>query len=74
MQELRLCQVAQILQCLDQRTEVVTVAFAKEQGAPGLTGALLAIWASGSLISGIVTGLVAMRATPRPRPAASRSA
>lgn len=48
-------------------TEVVTVAFAKEQDAPALTGALLAIWASGSLISGVVTGLVTMRATPRVR-------
>jgi MFS family permease len=48
-------------------TEVVTVAFAREEGHSGLVGALLAIWASGSLISGLITGLVAVRATPRVR-------
>jgi MFS family permease len=48
-------------------TEVVTVAFAQEQGHGGLVGALLAIWASGSLISGLITGLVVVRATPRVR-------
>lgn len=48
-------------------TEVVTVAFAKQEGHAGLTGALLAIWASGSLISGIITGLLSIRATPRVR-------
>ena len=47
--------------------EVVTVAFAKEQGHPGLTGALLATWASGSLISGVITGLVTVQARPRVR-------
>jgi MFS family permease len=39
-------------------TEVVTVAFAKEHHHVPLTGLLLAIWASGSLIAGVVTGLV----------------
>jgi MFS family permease len=48
-------------------TEVVTVAFAKEQHHAQLTGALLALWAGGSLISGVITGLVAVRATPRVR-------
>jgi MFS family permease len=45
-------------------TEVVTVAFAKEQGHVALTGALLAIWASGSLIAGLVTGVVRWTAGP----------
>jgi MFS family permease len=48
-------------------TEVVTVAFAKEEGHGALVGGLLALWASGSLISGLITGLVAVRATPRVR-------
>ncbi len=48
-------------------TEVVTVAFAREQGHPGLTGALLAVWAAGSLISGVITGLVKVSAPPRVR-------
>jgi MFS family permease len=45
-------------------TEVVTVAFAKEQAHVGLTGALLAIWASGSLIAGLITGAVRWTAGP----------
>jgi MFS family permease len=45
-------------------TEVVTVAFAKEHGHVGVTGALLAIWASGSLIAGLVTGAVSWTAGP----------
>lgn len=48
-------------------TEVVTVAFAKEQGHPEVTGLLLATWASGSLISGVITGLLTIRADPRTR-------
>ncbi len=48
-------------------TEVVTVAFAKDEGHGGLVGVLLATWASGSLISGLITGLVSVRATPRVR-------
>ncbi|MBA3266066.1 MAG: MFS transporter [Nocardioidaceae bacterium] len=39
-------------------TEVVTVAFAEEQGATEVTGLLLAGWAAGSLIAGFVTGAV----------------
>jgi MFS family permease len=39
-------------------TEVVTVAFAQEQGHRGLAGPLLAIWAAGSMIAGIITGSV----------------
>jgi predicted MFS family arabinose efflux permease len=45
-------------------TEVVTVAFAQEHGHRGLAGALLAAWAAGSLIAGIITGSVQWRATP----------
>ena len=45
-------------------TEVVTVAFAEEQGHKSATGPLLAIWALGSLISGVLTGVRAVRATP----------
>ncbi len=45
-------------------TEVVTVAFAQEQGHRGLAGVLLAIWASGSFIAGIITGSVHWKASP----------
>ncbi len=38
--------------------EVATVAFSDEQGATGVSGLLLAIWALGSLLSGVVTGSV----------------
>jgi MFS family permease len=38
--------------------EVATVAFSDERGATSLSGLLLAIWAVGSLLSGILTGAV----------------
>lgn len=38
--------------------EVTTVAFADEQGNKSAAGALLAIWALGSLVAGVVTGLL----------------
>ncbi len=41
--------------------EVTTVAFADERGSTGPAGFLLALWAAGSLISGVVTGAVAWR-------------
>jgi MFS family permease len=44
-------------------TEVVTVAFAQEHGHRGLAGALLATWAGGSLIAGVITGSVQWRAS-----------
>lgn len=44
-------------------TEVITVAFAQEHGHRGLAGALLAAWASGSLIAGIITGSVHWKAS-----------
>ena len=43
--------------------EVTTVAFADEQGAPAWAGALLALWALGSLVSGVVTGALTWRAS-----------
>lgn len=45
-------------------TEVVTVAFAQEHGHRGLSGALLAVWAAGSLIAGLVTGTLPMTSGP----------
>ncbi len=44
-------------------TEVVTVAFAKEQHQVALTGVLLAVWASGSMIAGLVTGSLQWKAS-----------
>jgi len=44
--------------------EVVTVAFAQERGQPGLTGFLLALWALGSLLAGMITGAVTWRRGP----------
>ena len=44
--------------------EVSTVAFAEEQGNKGYAGFLLALWASGSLIAGLVTGAVHWRRGP----------
>ena len=43
--------------------EVATVAFADELGAKPLAGLLLALWALGSLLSGVVTGAVHLRAS-----------
>ena len=44
--------------------EVTTVAFADEQGSPAWAGGLLALWALGSLLSGVVTGAIAWRHGP----------
>jgi MFS family permease len=41
--------------------EVTTVAFAQELGNKGLAGPLLALWALGSLIAGLLTGAVTWR-------------
>jgi MFS family permease len=41
--------------------EVVTVAFADEQGSQAYAGPLLAVWALGSLLAGLVTGAVHWR-------------
>jgi MFS family permease len=43
--------------------EVSTVAVADELGAKAMSGLLLAIWAAGSLISGLVTGAVRPKAS-----------
>lgn len=42
-------------------TEVATVALAEELGAKVASGPLLAVWALGSLVSGVVTGAIAWR-------------
>jgi MFS family permease len=47
--------------------EVTTVAFADEQGHKGWAGGLLAVWALGSLIAGVVSGAVASRSGPARR-------
>ncbi|MGN6576368.1 MAG: MFS transporter [Nocardioides sp.] len=43
-------------------TEVATVAFSEELGAKAASGPLLAVWALGSLLSGVVTGTITWRA------------
>ena len=43
--------------------EVATVAFADEAGATAVAGPMLAIWALGSLLSGMVTGAVRITAS-----------
>ncbi|GAB3264716.1 MFS transporter [Nocardioides dilutus] len=47
--------------------EVTTVAFADEQGHQGYAGGLLAVWALGSLLAGLVAGAVASEAGPAAR-------
>ena len=47
--------------------EVVTVAFADEQGNKAYAGPLLAVWALGSLLAGLVTGALHLRRTPADR-------
>lgn len=44
--------------------EVATVAFADERDATRWAGPLLALWSLGSLLSGILTGLVRWRSSP----------
>jgi predicted MFS family arabinose efflux permease len=44
-------------------TEVITVAFADEHGRPGVTGLLLAGWAFGSMLAGIIVGAVTWKAS-----------
>lgn len=48
-------------------SEVATVAFADEAGVPVAAGVLLAIWALGSLISGVISGGIVFRRTPATR-------
>lgn len=47
--------------------EVATIAFADEQGQPSMAGVLLALWAVGSLVGGLVAGTVAWRRGPEVR-------
>ena len=47
--------------------EVTTVAFADEQGHRSWSGGLLALWALGSLLSGLVTGAISWRRGPTQR-------
>lgn len=42
-------------------TEVATVAFAEDRGATALSGVLLAVWAFGSLLAGLITGALHWR-------------
>jgi MFS family permease len=44
-------------------TEVVTVAFSQEHGHRSAAGGLLAVWASGSFLAGIITGSVHWQAS-----------
>ncbi len=55
---LPLAVVALALGSLFGAAEVTTVAFAEEHGVPGLTGVLLAFWALGSLLAGVITGAI----------------
>ncbi|MCB0908187.1 MAG: MFS transporter [Nocardioidaceae bacterium] len=47
--------------------EVITVAFSEELGVKSLSGLLLALWAAGSLVAGVVTGAVHWRMGPGQR-------
>ncbi|WGX99835.1 MFS transporter [Nocardioides sp. QY071] len=47
--------------------EVVTVAFADEQGHQSLSGIYLAVWALGSLLAGVVSGAITWRRGPLAR-------
>lgn len=53
---LPLCVAAVGSGCMFGAGEVVTVAFATEEGQRGASGALLAVWAATSLLSGLIVG------------------
>jgi predicted MFS family arabinose efflux permease len=59
--------VGALLGSLFGAAEVVTVAFAREQGHQAAVGGLLAAWAFGSLIAGLITGAVPWRSSARTR-------
>lgn len=61
------CLVWLALGTLFGSAEVATVAFATAHGHRGYSGLLLALWAAGSLIAGVVTGLVTWRTGPATR-------
>ena len=48
-------------------TEVVTVAFADSLGDKAIAGVLLALWALGSLVAGVITGAVSWKSPPATR-------
>lgn len=72
-QPLRLAAIAPVLVvwlglgALFGAAEVTTVAFATAHGHRGYAGFLLAIWAGGSLIAGVATGLVTWKVGPATR-------
>ena len=59
--------VAAALGTLFGAAEVTTVAFAEEQGHTGAAGFLLALWAAGSLLAGLITGAIQWRRGPEVR-------
>jgi predicted MFS family arabinose efflux permease len=61
------CVVGLALGTLFGAAEVSTVAFAVSRDLEGFAGLLLALWAAGSLIAGVVTGLVQWRIGPAAR-------
>jgi MFS family permease len=61
---LPVCLAAICLGTLFGSNEVVTFAFARSHGRAGATGLLLAIWALGSLLAGLLTGIVQWKASP----------
>ena len=52
------------LGCIFGAAEVVTVAFADAQGSQAYAGPLLALWALGSLLAGLVTGALTWQRGP----------
>lgn len=62
-----LAVVSAALGVLFGAAEVTTVAFAEEQGNEAYAGGLLALWALGSLVAGVVTGAVSWRRGPTVR-------
>lgn len=61
------CVVGLALGTLFGAAEVSTVAFAVSRDLEGYAGLLLALWAAGSLIAGVVTGMVQWRIGPASR-------
>lgn len=62
-----LAVVSACLGVLFGAAEVTTVAFADEQGDQAWAGGLLALWALGSLLSGVLTGAISWRRGPAVR-------
>ena len=56
-----LAVAAAALGALFGATEVATVAFSEELGVKAASGPLLAVWALGSLLSGVITGAIRWR-------------